>query len=169
MAKSASLPAKPVPKPRAKPAPPRRRPGLLGPLIFTTIIVLLALTAMPICILLIAGMIPSVTAYTIDQTPRRMLTLTVAPFNFAGTVPFCMQLWFAADAMQTLSQLIARPWIWMVMYLAAGAGWLLHFGMPVIVALVLERSLDLRKAKYVAIQKSLRAEWGDAVARAAED
>jgi hypothetical protein len=168
-AKKAPVPIAAAPKPRAKPAPKKRRPGLLAPFIFTTVIVLLAITAMPICIMLIVGMIPSITAYLVDQTPRRMLTLTVAPFNFAGVVPFCMQLWFSPDAMQLMGQLITRPWVWMVMYAAAGAGWLLHFGMPLVVAVVLERSLDLRKAKYIAIQKSLKAEWGEAVGRAVDD
>ncbi|HVJ51188.1 MAG TPA: hypothetical protein VM689_01915 [Aliidongia sp.] len=156
--------AKPRASTKAKPAKPKRQTSLLGPFIFTTILVLLAVTAMPICILLIAGMIPTITAYAVDQTERRMLTLTVGALNLAGVVPFCMQLWFSADPMQGLTQLITQPWVWMVMYMAAGIGWLLHFGMPVAVAIVLEQSLDVRKSKYVSIQKRLKEEWGDDVA-----
>jgi hypothetical protein len=158
--------AKPAPKPVTSHRPavrPKPRPGLLGPTIFTSVTVLLAMTAMPVCILLIAGMIPSITAYVVDRTPRRMLTLTVASLNFAGTVPFCARLWFVPDGMRTLAPMLAEPWVWMVMYLAAAAGWLLHFAMPPIVTLVLERSLDMRKAKYLAIQQRLEAEWGPEV------
>ena len=104
---------------------------------------------------------PSITAYLVDQTPRRVLSLTVAPLNFSGVVPFLMQLWFSPNPMAVMDQLITRPWVWMVMYMAAGAGWLLHFGMPLIVTLFLERSLENRKSKYIAIQKELKAEWGD--------
>ncbi len=168
MAKPATQPAAPAaattPARRArKPAKPRRRVGIMAPLVFTAIIVMLALTAMPICILLVAGMLPSITAYLIDKTPRRGLSLTVAPLNFSGVVPFLMQLWFSPNPMALMDQLITKPWVWMAMYMAAGAGWLLHFGMPLIVALFLEQSLENRKSKYVVIQKELKAEWGEDV------
>jgi hypothetical protein len=151
----------PTARPRRKPKPQGRK--VLAPVIFITSMVVLAVVALPIFILLIVGMIPSGVAYVVDRTPRRMLTLTVGPCNFAATVPFCMQLWFGSDTIQSLGHLMASPWIWLVMYLGAGVGWLFHFGMPVIVTSVLERSLDHRKTKYVSIQKSLRKEWGDEV------
>jgi|HubBroStandDraft_1064217.scaffolds.fasta_scaffold01264_2 hypothetical protein len=112
-------------------------------------------------------MIPAAVAYIVDQSPRRTLTLTVGPLNLAGTAPFCVQLWYGVDTMPALAHELADPWVWLVMYGAAALGWLLHLGMPQIVQLLLERSIDLRKARLVQLQSKLRIEWGDEVDPAA--
>jgi len=148
---------------RAKAKPGRRGPEVLGLLVSCGAILFLAVVALPVCVLLVVGMIPSIVAYVIDQTPRRTLTLTVGPLNLAGTVPYCMQLWFGVDTMHALGPYLTSVWVWLVMYLAAAIGWLLHLGMPVIVHFLLERSIDRRKGRLVQIQKRLRAEWGDEV------
>jgi hypothetical protein len=125
--------------------------------------VLLATVALPVAVLLLIGMIPSIVAYIIDHTARRTLTLTVGPLNFAGTVPYCLQLWFGVDTVYALSQDLTNVWVWLVMYSAAAVGWLLHLGMPLIVRFLMERGIDRRKARLVQIQTTLRAEWGDEV------
>ena len=148
---------------RAKPKKARRGPEVLGLFVSCGAILFLAVVALPVCVLLVVGMTPSIVAYVIDQTPRRTLTLTVGPLNLAGTVPYCMQLWFGVDTMHALGPYLTSVWVWLVMYVAAAIGWLLHLGMPVIVHFLLERSIDRRKARLVQIQKKLRAEWGDEV------
>ena len=154
--------AKPKPKGKAKPA---RRGGseAVGLVVLSGAVLFLSVVALPVCVLLVVGMTPSIVAYIVDQTPRRTLTLTVAPLNLAGTAPYCMQLWFGVDTMHALGSFIGDVWVWLVMYLAAAFGWLLYFGMPVIVHFLLERSIDRRKARLVQIQKKLRAEWGEEV------
>jgi hypothetical protein len=126
-------------------------------------VLFLAVTALPVCILLIVGMVPSIVAYVVDQTPRRTLTLTVAPLNLAGTAPYCVQLWYDGDTLHALSAYLDNVYIWAVMYLAASVGWLLHLGMPVLVRFILEQSIDRRKNRLLQIQKRLRAEWGNDV------
>ena len=154
--------AKPKPKGKAKPA---RRGGseAVGLVVLSGAVLFLSVVALPVCVLLVVGMTPSIVAYIVDQTPRRTLTLTVAPLNLAGTAPYCMQLWFGVDTMHALGSFIGDVWVWLVMYLAAAFGWLLYLGMPVIVHFLLERSIDRRKARLVQIQKKLRAEWGEEV------
>ena len=177
-----ALPAKPAPaklaaprKPapakaeaaKPKPIPARRGSEALGLFAACAGILCLSVVALPVCVLLVVGMIPTIVAYIIDQTPRRTLTLTVGPLNLAGTAPYCFQLWFGVDTMHALGLYVSSVWVWLVMYVAAAIGWLLHLGMPVIVHFLLERSLDGRKAKLVVMQRKLRAEWGDDVDAAA--
>jgi len=180
----AKPPTRTVPKPAAKPAPkspakpaaraganakPGRRSGsnAAGLVVLLSAVLFLAMVALPVCVLLVAGMLPSIVAYIVDQTPRRTLTLTVAPLNLAGTAPYCLQLWFGLDTVRSLGLFLDSVWVWLVMYLAAAAGWLLYLGMPVIVHFLLEHGIDRRKARLVQIQKRLRAEWGDEVDAAA--
>jgi hypothetical protein len=164
-APSKSVGAKAANKAKPKPAS-RSGAGVLGFILSGGALLFLAAVALPACILLVVGMIPTIVAYVVDRTPRRTLTLTVGPLNLAGTVPYCIQLWFGGDTMHGLISSLTSVWVWLVMYLAAAIGWLLHFGMPVIVRFLLEQSIDRRKTRLVQIQKKLRAEWGDEVAGA---
>jgi hypothetical protein len=148
--------------PRAKLAPSRGS-SALAPIICGAASVILAIVALPVAVLLLVGMIPSIVAYIIDHTPRRTLTLTVGPLNLAGTAPYCLQLWFGVDTVSALAQDLSNVWVWLVMYSAAAVGWLLHLGMPLIVRFLLESGIDRRKARLVQIQTNLRAEWGDDV------
>jgi hypothetical protein len=162
----AKVSAKPEPA-KPKPKPARRGSEALGLMVSCGAILFLSVVALPVCVLLVVGMVPTIVAYIIDQTPRRTLTLTVGPLNLAGTVPYCFQLWFGVDTMHSLGLYMTSVWVWLVMYVAAAIGWLLHLGMPVIVHFLLERSLDRRKARLVQTQKKLRTEWGDDVDAAA--
>jgi hypothetical protein len=155
-------------KAKAK-AKPKRRGGseALGLVVLSGAVLFLSVVALPVCALLVVGMLPSIVAYIVDQTPRRTLTLTVGPLNLAGTAPYCLQLWFGIDTMRALGSFLGNVWVWLVMYLAAALGWLLYLGMPVIVHFLLERAIDRRKARLQQIQKKLRTEWGDEVDAAA--
>jgi hypothetical protein len=170
--------AKPVSKPGAKAssvsAPSRksakraakrsgRRTGVIGLFLGSVLVLWLAITALPVAVLLALGMIPSMVAYAVDDTPRHGLTFTVGPLNFAGAAPFGVALWFGTDTVQALGQYLGSAWVWLAMYAAAGAGWLLHLGMPLIVRVALERSIAARRKRLLQIQSKLRAEWGDEV------
>jgi hypothetical protein len=180
-AKPVMVGAKPLPKlarPGAKapvmPAPsgkstkraakqPGRRSGVIGLFLGSVLVLWLAITALPVAVLLALGMIPSMVAYTVDDTPRRGLTFTVGPLNFAGAAPFCVALWFGTDTVQALGHYVGSAWVWLAMYAAAGAGWLLHLGMPLVVRVALERSIAARRKRLLQIQSKLRTEWGNEV------
>jgi len=135
----------------------------LGLIVLSGTVLFLSVAALPVCVLLVVGMLPTIVAYIVDQTPRRTLTLTVGPLNLAGTAPYCLQLWYGVVTMRSLGGFLGNVWVWLVMYLAAALGWLFFLGMPVIVHFMLERSIDRRKARLQQIQKKLRADWGDEV------
>jgi hypothetical protein len=124
----------------------------------------LATFAAPTCVLMLVGMVPSIVAYVVDREERPTLAFTIAPLNLAGLMPYLLQLWTGRDTMPTVVHLLTDVYVWLVIYLAAGVGWLLYLGMPTIVAVVLERSLNSRRARLRQVQEKLRTDWGAEVA-----
>jgi hypothetical protein len=120
----------------------------------------MAVFAAPTCVLVLFGMVPSIVAYVVDRGKRPMQAFTIAPLNLAGLMPYLMELWTGHDQMPTVVHLLTNVYVWLVIYLSAGAGWLVFLGMPQIVTFVLQRSLDSRRDKLKALQAKLRADWG---------
>jgi len=123
----------------------------------------LAVFAMPTCVLVLFGMVPSIVAYVVDRGRRPMLAFTIGPLNLAGLMPYLLEVWTGQAQMQIVARLLTDVYVWLVIYLSAGAGWLVFMAMPKIVAFVLERSVDGRKAKLKAQQGKLREDWGSEV------
>jgi hypothetical protein len=125
----------------------------------------MAVFAAPTCVLLVFGMVPSIVAYVVDRGKRPMQAFTIAPLNLAGLMPYLMQLWAGGDReqMPTVVHFLTDVYVWLVIYLAAGAGWLIFLGMPRLVVLILQSSLDRRKAKLKELQSKLKADWGPQV------
>lgn len=123
----------------------------------------MAVFAAPTCVLLVFGMVPSIVAYVVDRGKRPMQAFTIAPLNLAGLMPYLLELWTGHDQMPTVVHLLTNVYVWLVIYLSAGAGWLVFLAMPHVVTFVLQRSLDGRKGKLKELQSKLRADWGSQV------
>lgn len=177
MAKPPAIPPQPAlldarARARAAARASRRRPppvvqkgvGTIRLFFFGLAFIGLATFAAPTCVLLLIGLVPSIVAYVVDRNERPMLAFTIAPLNLAGLMPYLLTLWNGSDTMPTVVHMLTDVYVWLVIYLAAGAGWLIFIGMPTIVTLTLERSLDRRKSKLQGLQDKLRADWGAEVA-----
>jgi hypothetical protein len=165
--------AKAPTKPRT-PSPPPVKPGAAKPqraknsgsaLITLTVmaITVLALTALPLCILLVAGLLPTGVAVLIDRHRRRYLARTVGAMNFAGVIPGALRMWEAGITFTSLQQVVNSPYSWLIMYGAAGMGWVLYFCVPPIVAMVIEVRDDETKRRLESRSKLLIEEWGEEV------
>lgn len=170
--------ARPIPKakgpPIKRPAAGRPKPGAAksrrgknsgSAAITLTIIgiVTLALTALPLCILVIAGLLPTGVAVVVDRHRRRYLARTVGAMNIAGVVPGALRMWEAGITFVSLQQVIESPMSWLVMYGAASIGWVLYFCVPPVVAMVLEVRVDDTKRRLESRTQLLIDEWGDEV------
>lgn len=143
--------------------PPSKKGGGFQLFLLGLGVIALAVFAAPTCVLMVFGMVPSIVAYVVDRGKRPMLAFTIAPLNLAGLMPYLLELWTGHDQMPTVVHLLANVYVWLVIYLSAGAGWLVFMGMPQVVTFVLQRSLDGRKEKLKALQSKLRADWGPQV------
>src|SRR5436189_2032838 len=94
------------------------------------LVTLLAMTALPLCILLLTGHVPSMVAALVDRYRAKYLSRPVGFMNLAGLTPLVVQLWGAGHTMVGLADILSRPINWLTMYGAAGIGWVLFLGMP---------------------------------------
>ncbi|MEC4589996.1 MULTISPECIES: hypothetical protein [Nitrospirillum] len=112
---------------------PRRRS--YGGLLAAAVLLLpLGALVMPTSVLTVIGMVPTLVAWIVDRDPDKPAAVTVGGLNLCGVMPFCIQLWQHGHTMDYAAGLLVQPVTWLVMYSAAGVGWLLYFGIPPLVA-----------------------------------
>jgi hypothetical protein len=157
--------AKASAKTRAKPGAPQ--PGQNRGGTFITFAVLLvtasAMSALPLCILVVAGCLPTIVAVLVDRHRRRYLARTVGTMNLAGVLPGALKMWMIGISFHSLLQVINSPYSWLVMYGGAAAGWMIYFLVPPIVAMVFQVNVDEAQRRLEARAKALVEEWGEEV------
>jgi len=127
------------------------------------VVTVMAMAALPLCLLFVAGMLPSFVAAAVDRAPRRYFTRTVGAMNLAGLVPGVLHLWEAGITFASLRQVASSPWTWLAVYGAAGVGWLLFFTAPTVASALLDVKVDETQRRLEARTKTLVEEWGDEV------
>jgi hypothetical protein len=124
---------------------------------------LLAITALPLCIVLLAGLVPTMVSIVVDRYRARYLTRTVGAMNLAGIAPMIFQLWTHGFAMADALTMLQNPMNWLLMYGAAALGWGLFLAMPQVARIVVDIRADQHQAELKARAKQLVAEWGEDV------
>ena len=127
------------------------------------LVTLLAVTALPLCILLLTGLIPSMVAALVDRYRAKYLTRTVGFMNLAGLTPLVVQLWGAGHTMVGLADILSRPINWLTMYGAAGIGWVLFLGMPTLARVFVDIRADQLQRDLNTRAAGLVREWGEEV------
>ena len=143
----------------------RRRRQLGGTATLVIIaITAIAVTALPLCVLLAVGLLPSLAAIAVDRERGRYLARTVVAMNLAGVVPYGLKMWEMGIGFAALQQVMASPFAWLVMYGIAGCGWLLYLGVPQLAAILLDAHAEATRSRLEGRAKALQEEWGDDVA-----
>jgi hypothetical protein len=147
----------------------RRGGPSVGPLAFGVALLLIpaGLLFLPTTLLLAVGMLPAVVAFVVDRDPERYAAIAVGPLNFAGLLPFLLDLWQGANSMAQLEQIAARPANWILVYGAAAFGWAIYTALPPAVAGVLVARRRRRIEELKAKRMRLVSEWGEEVTGAA--
>lgn len=138
-----------------------------GPLIAWIIAPIIGVVFFASILLFTVGMLPTLAAFIVDRYPRKLITRTVGFLNFAGCVPFALELWAGSHSVDQVAEILSDPTKWLVMYGAAGVGWAIHFLMPPLAAAWLAMSQELRQKAIQTQQQQLVAEWGPEVRSAA--
>ena len=126
--------------------------GLVG--LFTAIVF------MPTTIILMFGMIPTIVAAVTDRTGKGTKALTVGAMNLAGCTPFLIDLWTKSHTAEMAVTIITDPRTMIVIFSAAGIGYLISWAMSGIVGTVMVqrgagRMKDIEKKKEALIER-----WG---------
>jgi len=151
---------------KAGAAKPRRRRTArrnITPTLAILAALLLTATELPLALLLMAGLVPSMVAALIDRTRARYLTRAVGFMNLAGLSPLVMQLWGRGLTMIGLADILSRPVNWLIMYGAAGIGWVLFLGMPSLARIFVDIRADQLQQDLKTRAARLVQDWGDDV------
>jgi len=118
---------------------------------------------------LIFALAPAFVAAFAERGEDRYAGLCVGGTNFAATAPFLFQLWSKGNSLSAAWDQLSNVLTMMVIYSAAGAGWLLYVMIPPVVASFLAMTAQRRVQTLRAIQRKLVEEWGPEIVQAAKD
>lgn len=139
----------------------RRRAKIIGYLLAP----LLVFIGYPTLMVAMGGMLPTLVAFIVDNRKERYAARTVGYLNSAGVFFVCLDMWGSDHSWQHALDLLAQPLNYLIMFGAAGVGWLLYFILPPIANTYLAIHNDLRLKSLNAEQEKLVKEWGTGVRR----
>ncbi len=146
-------------KPRGKAKGGSRGGGTM----FIVIGTVMAVTALPMCVLFAAGMVPTVVAAIVDRHRSRYLARSVAAMNLAGMVQPTIALLHIGMSIPGVQHILTDSRMWLMMYGAAAVGWLLNLGMPSMARVIVDIRADQLQRQLQTRAKELVREWGEEV------
>jgi hypothetical protein len=164
-------PEKQAPDPQAAPVPKggekkagkkggRKVGGGAKVSVFMIGLVILAAVFMPYAVLLGIGMLPTIIAIFADPKGARTKAVTVGALNLAGCVPFLFKLASQGHEFDSAVNIATDPQAVIVMYAAAGAGYMIDWSMSAMVAAILYQRGLARQESIKKRQAELVARWG---------
>ncbi len=117
-------------------------------------------------LLVCLGLLPTLVALVTDADEKRSSLATIGYLNFAGVLPFLVELWQKGQTMEAAWAIVRDPFSWVVMFGAAGVGHLILYTVPAIVAsmVLMKQESRLRTLREGIAQ--LEAIWGADVTNA---
>ena len=110
-------------------------------------------------------MVPSIIALVVDRSPRKYGALTIAALNFAGVLPYLVKLWAKSQSLENALNIVVDVFALMVMYGAAGFGWMIFMTIPTFVASIFMVVSQRRVALLRENQRKILEEWGESISR----
>jgi len=137
---------------------------LIGGLILFAAIVF----ALPTSIIVGVGLMPTFAALLIDRYPEKYIVRCVGAMNVAGIVPYLLRLWGHTNSISESIDIVTDSFTWLVMFGAAGLGWMIYLGLPgmvtAFIVLTSEQKIDSLRSR----QAQLVVKWGSPVTGQAE-
>ncbi len=132
--------------------------------ILITLAMACAALFLPTTLILVVGMLPTLVMIIFDRTPEKARVLAVGAMNLAGCMPFVMELWQREHSVNMALSYLTEPRTIVVMYFAAGIGYMIEW---VITGLVASIAVQKAKGRIDSIEKrqdELERRWGEEVA-----
>ena len=136
----------------------------LKPLLWVVLLAIILVKFPESIILLLVGLLPTMVAFIIDKSPGKYATLCVGAMNIAGIFPSIIMLWAGQNSFAQAIQIITNVFDLVVMYGAAGFGWILYIVIPSAVSAVLNIIAQRRISRLRNLQRDSISEWGKKVA-----
>lgn len=140
------------------------RGSSLKPLLWVVLLSIVLLKFPESVILLIVGLLPTMVAFVIDKSSGKYATLCVGAMNITGVFPSIFELWTGQNNFSQAIQIITNVFDLVIMYGAAGFGWILYIVIPSTVSTLLNLLAQRRITRLRNQQRELINEWGKDVA-----
>lgn len=129
-------------------------------MLYMLCLILLAFVLRYAVLLLLLGMLPAFVARYIDTSDDGNNARVILTCNFAGVLPFLLDLFKKGISSDSVHGMLFNPTVWLTMYGAAAFGWALVWFFPKAVHFVMEMvqtsSINALNAK----QQQIVDEWG---------
>jgi len=133
------------------------------------VLVLFTAFSLPSLIVFAVGLLPTGVAYIIDNNDQKTGTFCVGGMNICGVFPYAMKLWTDNHSVSAATDIVSDVFTLLIMYAAAGFGWMMFLAIPPVVASFLSVMAQSRVKVLRATQQDIMEEWGPEVAAAADN
>ena len=150
-------------KKKSKSKPGRKKGGKLGLQMMALCGLVTAFVFMPTTAMLCIAMLPTLAAWMSDRIRGETRALTIGSMNIAGTTPYLLKLWSTGHDLDNALSIIADPQTIIVIYCAAGVGWIIDWAIAGVVATVMQQGGVSRLKEIRERQEALAERWGQEV------
>jgi hypothetical protein len=119
--------------------------------------------SMPTIVVFFPGMLPTGVAWLCDRTDQKYATFCVGGLNLCGVFPYVMNVWAEGLQIPAAIDIISNIFSLLVMYSAAGFGWMMFLAIPPVVSAFLTVLAQRRVMFLRALQEDIVQEWGPEV------
>ena len=130
------------------------------------VLVLLIAFSLPSLIVFAVGLLPTGVAFIIDRSDQRTGTFCVGGMNLCGDFPYVMKLWTGNHTPTAAVEIISDVLSLLIMYAAAGFGWMIFLAIPPVIATFLSIIAQTRVKVLRATQQEIVVAWGPEVTNA---
>ena len=152
-----------------EPAAPSGKRASLAPVWIALILVGVLIISLPTVILVFFGMLPTLVAFIVDRTSQKYAVFCVGGLNFSGVFPYLLDLWAGEHTAGSAMEVLTDVFSLLLMYGAAGFGWMIFIAVPPVVGAFLTVMAQRRVSQLRRDQKELIEEWGEDVAVSEDD
>ena len=132
------------------------------------VLVLFMAFSLPSLIILTVGLLPTGVAFIIDRSDQKSGTFCVGGMNLSGVVPFIIKLWADKHTLVVAIEIVSDIFSLLIMYAAAGFGWMMFLTLPPVIASFLSVVSQTRVKVLKASQRKILDEWGPEIATNSE-
>lgn len=141
-------------------ASPAKKSGKLGMITGFIVFGLMSPYIMPTVVLFVVGMMPTLVALITDQDRQRSTALSIGFLNFAGVVPFMLDLFIKGQSWPNLTHILSDSTTWLVMLGTAAIGQLIIVTIPPVLTSLTTIRLESRLKLLQQNLDRLKTTWG---------
>lgn len=144
-------------------APIKKKRKSLSGKVFFMLLTLMGAAFLPVTIVFIVGMLPTIAAILVDTTREKTRSLTIGLMNFIGCFPFLMDVALQVQTLDSAYRILIEPMNITLMFSGAIAGYFLDWSMTGFSNVIMSARAKQRLELISKRQIELKRRWGPEV------